>query len=154
MTRSEICVIVSVYAICLFFFYMTLQLPSPAQIYPLCLIVGLAILNSLYLGKCLIKFSKASTGNGSRISNDLPEIFSGFKFAQFFFVLGACLLYPLLLYLIGFYPASLIYLIAVMLGLKVKPLSMIISVVFLGCLVYGVFTLFLKVPLPIGVIFS
>lgn len=155
MTRSDIGVIAIIYATCLLFFYMTLKLKSAAQIYPLCLIGGLAILNTLYLGRCLLRLSKEKASNsGKGILNDLPEVFKGFQAAQFFFVVGACVLYMVLLHYIGFYLAGLIFLLAVMWKLNVKPLAMGLTVAFLGCLVYAVFTLFLKVPLPKGVLFA
>lgn len=154
MNRSDIATICVVYATCLFFLGMTLELKSAAQIYPLCLIIGLGILNTLYLAKCVIKAARARGDGGEAIHNDLPTIFSGFMARQFFFVAIACVLYMFLLHYIGFYPAGLVYLVAVMAWLKVRPLAMAVTVVLLGCLVYCVFTLFLKVPLPAGTLFS
>ena len=55
MTRSDIGVILAIYLTCAIFWYMTIQLKAAAQIYPLCLIAGLAILNTMYLCKCLYK---------------------------------------------------------------------------------------------------
>lgn len=155
MTRSDIGVIAIVYATCLLFLYMTLQLKAAAQIYPLCLIGGLAILNTLYLVRCLWRMARTrSRDGGAWIQNDIAEVFSGFEAAQFFFVVGSCIAYMFLLHYIGFYPAGLIFLVVVMWGLKVRPLPMALTVLFLGCLVYAVFTLFLKVPLPKGALFS
>lgn len=156
MTRSDIGVIALLYATCLLFFYMTLQLKAAAQIYPLCLIGGLAILNTLYLGRCLLRLRKAAQTSGERatIANDLPEIFKGFQLRQFLFVVAACIAYMGLLYYVGFYLAGLIYLVCVMLYLKVKPLPMTITIVILGVLIYSVFSLFLKVPLPKGILFN
>lgn len=155
MTRSDLGVIAIIYATCLLFFYMTLQLKAAAQIYPLCLIAGLAILDTLYLIRCLIKLVRArQAGAASGVLNDLPTIFKGFLPRQFMFVLAACIAYMGLLYYLGFYLAGAIYLIGVMLYLKVKPLPMAITTISLGLLIYAVFTLFLKVPLPKGILFS
>lgn len=151
MTRSDIGIIIIIYATCLLFYYMTLQLKTPAQIYPTCLIAGLAILNSLYLIRCLIRMSREK---GQGIVNDLPEVFKGFQARQFIFVIAACIAYMGLLYYLGFYPAGLIFLVGVLLYLQVKPVPIAITTLFLGGLVYCVFTLFLKVPLPKGVLFS
>lgn len=131
---------------------MTLKLRAAAQIYPLCLIAGLAILNTLYLGQRLVMAIRAN--GGFRLVNDLPDVFKGFQSRQFFFVVAACLAYMLLLRYLGFYLASFIYLVGVMLWLRVKPLYVAATVVILGVLIYGVFTLFLKVPLPQGVLFG
>lgn len=153
MTRSDICTIGAIYATCLIFFYMTLQLKAAAQIYPLCLIGGLAVLNTLYLAKCLWKYFH-TVRDSSRLSNDFPEIFKNFLPRQFFFVMGACVAYMVLLHIVGFYLAGFIYLVIVMWNLHVKKIQLWLTVILLGSLVYGVFTLFLKVPLPKGILFG
>lgn len=154
MTRSDIGVITIIYATCLLFYYMTLQLKAAAQIYPTCLIAGLALLNTLYLAQCLYKYFKAKQQTGQGILNDLPEIFKGFLPRQFFFIICACIAYLALLNWLGFYIAGLIFLAGVMLWLRVKPLQICITIIVLGLLVYGVFSEFLTVPLPKGIIFS
>ena len=151
MTRSDIGVIVIIYATCLLFYYLTLQLKAAAQIYPTCLIAGLAILNTLYLVRCLARMRREK---GRGIINDLPEVFKGFQTRQFIFVIAACIAYICLLHYLGFYLAGLIFLVGVLLYLRVRPLPIALTTAFLGALVYGVFTLFLKVPLPGGVLFN
>lgn len=148
MTRSDIGIIAIIYATCLLFLCMTLQLKAAAQIYPLCLIGGLALLNTLYLVRCLLRL------RGARLLNDLPQVFSGFFAGQFFFVVIASVLYVAVMHWIGFYPAGLLYMLAVMLRLRVPPLHMALTLATLGILIYAVFTLFLKVPLPRGVLFG
>lgn len=151
MTRSDVGVIISVYAICIFFLYMTLQLKAAAQIYPLGLIGILALLDTLYLFRCIWRLR----GSGDKsIINDLGKIFSGFQSLQFFFVVGACIAYLILLYYLGFYISGLIYMLVVLLFLKVKQWQIWLTIAVLGLLVYGVFTLFLKVPLPKGLLFG
>ena len=151
MTRSDIGVIISIYAICALFLYMSLQLKPAAQIYPLALIGILALLDSLYLCARLWRMRK----DGARkIVDDLGKIFSGFLPGQFFFVAAACVAYLIALYYLGFYLSSLLYLAIVMLFLKVKQWQLWLTVAILGLLIYGVFTLFLKVPLPQGLLFS
>lgn len=154
MTRSDIGVIFMIYATCLLFFYLTLQLKPAAQIYPLCLIGGLALLDTLYLLKRIWEALKAKRKNEPSFVNDLQEIFKGFLPRQFFFVVTACIAYMFLLQWLGFYLAGLIYLAGVMAWLKIKPLQMGLTIILLGCLVYAVFTIFLKVPLPKGILFS
>ena len=48
MKKSDIGVVVFIYAIVLLFYVMTLDFPPEVQIYPTCLIAGLAFLNTLY----------------------------------------------------------------------------------------------------------
>lgn len=153
MTRSDIGTITIIYATCALFLYLALQLKAAAQIYPLCLISGLAILNTLYLLRCLWRmYSPASKMR--QLINDLPEVFSGFVPQQFFFVVFGAIAYLVLLHYLGFYIAGATYLVCTLLGLKVRPLPLACTVIVMGALIYGVFTLFLKVPLPRGVLFS
>lgn len=154
MTRSDVAVIIVVYAICLLFLYFTLQLIPAARIYPLCLIGGLALLDTLFLIQRLAALNRLRKSGGSGITNDFGETFKGFQAGQFSFVVGACIAYIICLYVIGFYPTSILFLAVVMWFLKVKPLPMSISIIILGVLVYCVFTRFLKVPLPTGFLFS
>lgn len=151
MTFSDIGVIAIIYATCLLFFFLTLDFSPAAQIYPMCLIAGLALLNTLYLGRCVFKQMK-STAQGP--VNDFPGIFKGFLPTQFFFVLATSVAYLILLYCIGFYLSGLIYLACVLFWFKVRPLYAIITISFMGILIYAVFTLFLKVPLPQGILFN
>lgn len=154
MTRSDIGVIVIIYATCLLFCYMTLQLRPAAQIYPLCIISGLALLNTLYLVKRFAEAVKARGEHKPWLTNDLPEIFTSFQPRQFFFVLTACIAYLVLLRWLGFYISGFIYLAGVMAWLRVKPLQAAITIIILGLLIYFVFTMFLHVPLPKGILFS
>lgn len=151
MTRSDIGTIIIIYATSFLFFYMTQEIEPAARIYPLCLIAGLAILNTCYLGRCLLRLIR---DKGAGIINDLPEIFKGFLAPQFIFVVAACIAYMGLLYYLGFYLAGCIFMVGVLLYLKIRPIPLIISTLFLGLLIYCVFTLFLKVPLPAGILFS
>lgn len=151
MTRSDIGVIAIIYATCALFLYMTFQLKAAAQIYPLCLIAGLALLNTLYLLRC---FYRMFVSHARRVINDMPEIFSEFLPQQFFFLVFGAIAYLALLYYLGFYLAGVIYLICTLWGLKVRPLPLAGTVIIMGILIYGVFTLFLKVPLPKGILFS
>lgn len=148
MKKSDIGVIAIMYAICAFFFSMTVELPEEAQTYPLCLLAGLATLNTLYLARCLLRLRREG------FSDDLPQIFKGFLGGQFFLVALCCIGYMALMYVVGFYAAGIIYLAGVMLLLRVPRLHVLLSVGVLALLIYAVFTLFLKVPLPAGILFS
>lgn len=155
MTRSDVATIIVIYAVCVLFLYLTLQLRPAAQVYPLCLIAGLALLDTLFLADRLRRMyrEKASTG-AVRIFNDFPETFKNFRAGQFTFVIGACIAYIILLYFAGFYLSSFLYMLVVLLFLRVRPLPMALTIFILGTLVYCVFTLFLNVPLPRGYLFS
>ena len=155
MTRSDIGVIIIIYAVCILFLYLTLQLKAAAQIYPLCLIGGLALLNTLYLLRCVARARKEASGNRPlAIVNDFGEIFKNFQTGQFLFIAGASIAYIVALFYLGFYLSSFLYMCIVMWFLRVKPFQLCLTVTLLGILVYCVFTLFLKVPLPAGFIFQ
>lgn len=151
MTRSDFGVIFIIYATCALFLYMTLQLKAAAQIYPLCIIAALAFLNTLYFLRCLFKLFASAPCS---IINDFPNIFSGFLPQQFFFLVFGAIAYLVLLHYLGFYLAGCLYLVCTLWGLKVSPRAMIFTIIIMGILIYGVFTLFLKVPLPKGTLFG
>lgn len=148
MKYSDMGVCAFMYAVCALFTTLTLRLPAEAQTYPLCLLAGLGALNTLFLARCLL------ARGGGRPVNDLRDVFAGFQPGQFFGVVLACVGYVALLHAVGFYAAGAVFLVGVMLFLRVPKLHLLLTVAVLAALVYLVFTLFLKVPLPRGVLFS
>lgn len=148
MKKSDIGVITVIYATCLFFYVMLLGLPSAAQTYPLALIGALFFLNTLYLLLQLVRLKKKG------IVNDLPAIFKGFLPGQFFMVCATGAAYMILMYIIGFYPATVAYLVVTMWLLKVPKIQLFVTLAALLILIYAVFSLFLAVPLPQGILFK
>lgn len=151
MKRSDICVVGVIYAVALAFFLMTIELPEEAQTYPLGLIFALAGLNTLFLGQCLLRAWKNGTHG---FNNDFPDIFKGFQPTQFFVVCAGCALFLVLMYTVGYYLAGAIYLVGTLLFFRVRPVWIALTLVTLVALIYAVFTLFLKVPLPVGMLFD
>ena len=149
MKRSDIGVTVIIYAFTLFFLVMTLELPPDAQTYPLCLIGGLLALNTLYLGRCLLR-----ARGGAGVVNDLPEIFAGFQWKQFGVVCLSCVLYMIVMALAGIYAASLLYLAGMLWYLGVPRGQALATMAAMAAMIYCVFSLFLKVPLPVGLLFK
>lgn len=151
MKRSDAIVVGVIYAVALFFFWACGELPEEAQTYPVGLIVALAVLNTVFLVQCLLK---AVAQGGLSMVDDLPEIFSGFQARQFFFVLGGCIVFLVLMETVGYYLAAALYLVGSLLFFRVPVKWILLTFVVLVALVYAVFTLFLKVPLPAGMLFS
>ncbi len=149
MKKSDFYVVAVIYAIGFWFLAMTLDLPEEAQTYPLVLICSLLTLNSLYFIQVCLKYRKKRT-----VRDDLPEIFHGFQVKQFVTVIIGAVIYLALMPVLGFYIDTALYLIGAMLLLNVKRLYIGIALVVMFAMVYGVFTLFLKVPLPVGMIFG
>ena len=148
MKKSDIGLITVMYGIVAVFFYMTMQLKVQARIYPLFVMAILFILISAYLAQCIIKAKGVK-----KIIDDLPNIFKGFVAKQFVVVVVFSVLYLALIGVLGFYCATVIYLVATLFMLKVPTLHIAISAVSFVILVYGAFTTFLRVPLPTGLIF-
>ena len=71
---------------------------------------------------------------------------------QFFPALGMTLGYLVLLFLIGFYPATAIFMVAVLAFLKIKPLTIAITTVAIMLLVFVTFNIILRVTLISGLI--
>ena len=149
MKRSDISVVAVIYAICLFFFILTLDLPEEAQTYPLCLIAGLFFLNTVYIGRALLVYRRERA-----MEDDIAQAFGSFQARQFFGSVALGVLYMVLLWLVGFYVSTILYLTAAMLFLRVPRLHIVITAGVMLGIIYAVFTLFLKVPLPVGLLFK
>ena len=113
MKRSDISVVAVIYAICLFFFILTLDLPEEAQTYPLCLIAGLFFLNTVYIGRALLVYRRERA-----MEDDIAQAFGSFQARQFFGSVALGVLYMVLLWLVGFYVSTILYLTAAMLLLQ------------------------------------
>ncbi len=146
MKKTDVGVVAFMYAICIWFTLMNQKLPQDAQIYPKFMIIILASLSTLYLIKLLISAKKEGVTNG------FSELFKGFLPKQFFPALGMTLGYLVLLFLIGFYPATAIFMVAVLAFLKIKPLTIAITTVAIMLLVFVTFNIILRVTLISGLI--
>ena len=149
MKESDLCVIAVVYGVATWFLVMTLQLPPAAQSYPLILLTALYLCNTLFLGKQLYSFYRHRV-----VLNDFRKLFAGFLPGQFFGVLAGCSIYMALVNYLGYYISSVLYLLLAQFFLKVKPIPAIISCACIMIVTYLVFSMFLHVPLPLGVWFE
>jgi len=125
---------------------MNMQLPEDARIYPRLMIIILASLSTLYLIKLIFTAKKEGVTNG------FAELFKGFLPRQFFPALGMTLGFLVLLYLIGFYPATAVFMICVLAFLKIKPVTIAITTASIMLLVFVTFNVILKVSLISGLI--
>ena len=146
MKKTDIGVIIFMYVICLWFALMNRALPADAQIYPNFMIIILASLSTLYFIKILLAAKKEGVTSG------FSELFKGFLPKQFFPALGMIFGYLLLLFLIGFYPATAIFMVALLAFLKIKPLTIAITTVSIMLLVFVTFNVVLRVTLISGLI--
>ena len=149
MKKSDIPVVCIIYAIAIAFLIMTLQLPEAAQVYPLVLISALILVNTLYIIRTYLLFRK-----NHHIENDYPIIFKGFLPLQFFGVFIAIGVYLVLMYFCGYYISTVLYLAGSLLFLKVPMKYNLMTVVVMIVMVAVVFSYFLKVPLPTGLLFG
>lgn len=147
MKKTDIGVVGVVYAIALFFLVMTRELPKQAQAYPLFIIVLLLGLTTLYVIQMVLAAKKHGIQSGI-------EDFKGFLPKQFFPILGMMIAYLVIMYFVGFYIATLLFMVSCLLFLKVKKWQIFLSTVVILLLVYSAFTLFLGVKLPMGILFT
>ncbi|MBQ7159371.1 MAG: tripartite tricarboxylate transporter TctB family protein [Treponema sp.] len=148
MKKTDIGVVAFMYGICVWFLLMNRSLPADAQIYPKFIIALLGGLTTLYLIKMLITAKKEGVTNG------FPELFKGFLPKQFFPILGMAIGYLAALYLIGFYPATLIFMILVLWFMNIRPLTIGITTAAIMALVFVTFNVVLKVSLIKGLVFE
>lgn len=147
MKKTDIGVVAFIYAVCALFLVMTLQLPQAAQTYPLFIIILLAALTTLYVAQMVRGAKKSGVTTGL-------EDFEGFLPKQFFPILGMVVLYLVIMYFAGFYIATLAFMVVCLLFLKVPKWQILLSTAVILALVYCAFTLFLKVRLPVGLLFK
>ncbi len=147
MKKTDIGVVAFIYAVCLLFLVMTLRLPSAAQTYPLFIIILLFALTTLYAVQMAFAAKKSGITSGL-------EDFEGFLPKQFFPILGMVVVYLVIMYFAGFYIATLLFMAACLLFLKVPKWQILLSTAIILVLVYCAFTLFLKVKLPMGLLFK
>ena len=137
MKKSDLIVVILMYVVCGFFGVLTTGLKPEAQTYPWFVICILFVLTTLYVIKMAV--------------SGFNEIFEGFLPKQFWPIVVMTVLYVIVMYYMGFYVATVLYLVGALLYLKIPKWQILIILVVMFCLTYGAFTLFLKVKLPQGV---
>lgn len=146
MKKTDIGVVLFMYAVCGFFYYHLTKLKASSQTYPRFTIILLFGLTTLYLVQMLIAAKKYGTVSG------VDEVFKDFRPVQFFVCLAATILYLVCIYYFGFYISTIVFMLAVLLFLKVPPLYTAITVVVIVALIYFAFQKFLGVKLPVGTV--
>ena len=148
MKKSDLSVVAILYLFVFFFAYQTHQLPEEAQSYPGFLLAVILILNTIYLAVALWRWKVKKL-----FKDDLEHLYDGFIASQFFTVMVGAALYVALIYWLGYYVASILYMAAALALLKVKAKWIAVVIISLLVVIWLVFTLFLKVPLPVGQLF-
>ena len=146
MKFTDVGIVAVFYVICALFYSGTMKLPAESQMYPKVIVIILFGLTTMYLIQMIINAVKYGTESGK-------SCFEGFQAKQFFVCLGLALLYIIAVITIGFYVSTAVFLVVALLFLKVKPLYIAITTVALLLLIYGAFTLFLRVQLPNNLLF-
>ena len=146
MKKTDIGVVLFMYAVCGFFYYHMTKLKSSSQTYPRFTIILLFGLTTLYLVRMLVDARRFGVESG------VNEVFKDFQAAQFFFCLIATILYLVCIYFFGFYISTVVFMLAVLLYLKVPPLFTVITVVVITGLIFFAFQKFLGVKLPTGTV--
>lgn len=147
MKKTDIGVVGVMYGVSILFLVMSTDLKKEAQTYPRFIIAVLMILTTLYVVQMLIAARRSGVTSG------VQEIFDGFLPGQFFCVLAMILAYLILMYLVGFYISTVLLMVGCLLYLRVPKWQIIVAALAVIGLIYGAFTLFLGVKLPMGLLF-
>ncbi|MEG2678432.1 MAG: tripartite tricarboxylate transporter TctB family protein [Oscillospiraceae bacterium] len=148
MKKTDLGVVGVMYAVCILFFVMTQQIKMEARAYPTFVIVLLFALTTLYV----IQMAIAAKRSG--VTSGVKEVFADFIPKQFFVVLAMVIGYLVAMYFIGFYISTVAFIVLCLLFLHVPKWQIALTTVFIIGLVYGAFTLFLGVKLPLGLLFK
>jgi len=146
MKKTDIGVVGFMYSVCILFFALSSDLKRESQIYPRLIIVLLFSLTTFYAIQMVIAARRVGVVSG------VEEVFDGFLPRQFFSVTIMIFAYLALMYLTGFYISTVIFVVACLWYLKVPKLHILVSTPAIIGLIYGSFTLFLGVKLPIGLL--
>ncbi len=147
MKKTDIGVVAFMYAVCAFFYVHMLQLHPNSQTYPRFTIVLLFGLTTLYLLQMLTNAKKHGVESG------VDKVFDGFMVVQFFVCLALVIGYLLMVKFLGFFVATIVFMIAALLYLGVPKVHAMIAVIAINLLVYFAFAQFLGVKLPAGLLF-
>ncbi|MEG0070138.1 MAG: tripartite tricarboxylate transporter TctB family protein [Cetobacterium sp.] len=124
------------------YYYFITQLPAKAGSYPK-FVLTLLLFFTVILGiKSFI----------SKKNDDKKKLFQGILPKQFLFIVITCLIYTAVLNIFGFFISTFIYLIVVMTGLKIKIKNACLVSCGFCVVIYLVFVIFLKVPVPSGIL--
>ena len=143
MKKTDLGVVAFFYLVSAFFYSQTVKLPASSQTYPRFTVILVFGLTTLYLVQMIVRAVKNGTESGA-------EVFKDFQPLQFFVCFCATIVYLVLIHFFGFYIATAVFMVAVLLFLRVKPLATLISVVVIMALIYLAFQKFLGVRLPVG----
>ena len=124
-----------------------LDLHPNSQTYPRFTIVLLFGLTTLYLAQMILNAKKHGVESG------VDKVFDGFQIVQFFVCLALVIVYLLMMKFLGFFVATIVFMIAALLYLGVPKVHTAIAVVAINLLVYFAFVQFLGVKLPAGLLF-
>ena len=144
MKKTDIGVVAFMYAVCAYFYSMTIKLKEDSQTYPKFTIILLFGLTTLYLVEMLIAAKKHGVESG------VDVVFKDFQAKQFFVCLIATILYLVCIHFLGFYIATVLFMLAVLLYLRVPPLAAALAIAVILALIYFAFGKFLGVRLPVG----
>lgn len=143
MKKTDIGVVAFFYLVSIYFYTQTIKLPASSQTYPMFTVTLVFGLTTLYLVQMIVRAAKNGTESGK-------EDFKDFLPVQFLVCFCATIVYLVLIHFFGFYIATAIFMVGVLLFLRVPPLATAISVVVILALIYFAFQKFLGVRLPVG----
>ena len=147
MKKTDIGVVAFMYAVCAFFYAYSYKLTEESKTYPMFTIALLFALTTLYLVQMILSARKFGVESGA------DEVFAGFMPVQFIVSIVLTLVYFLMIKYLGFFSATIIFMFASLLYLKVHIVPAVISVLVMNLLIYFAFVRFLGVKLPSGLLF-
>lgn len=147
MKKTDIGVVIFMYAVCGLFLSMSGSLSDASRTYPLFTIGLLFGLTTLYLLTMVVNARRNGVESGTE------ELLDGFQGMQLLVCILLTVAYMLLIRYLGFFSATILFMFAVLLYLRVPLLATVLSVAAINLLVYFAFAKFLGVRLPRGLLF-
>lgn len=141
MKRLNLILDFTLMGICAVFFFMTSQLPERAATYPTFVISLLLILTLLDLIITLLNKD-----------NNEESTFTGIELKQLLTVTILSGIYIFLINILGYVTSTFLYIGTLLMMLKIKKVNSILISVGFSLIIYVLFKMVLKVPLPRGFI--
>ena len=148
MQKTDIGVVVFMYAVCGFFYVLTLEAlrlePYIPEVHHSSAVFPHELLSRPDDIECR-RFG---------VESSVDTVFAGFKPVQFIVSVALILVYFFLMKkYVGFFVSTTLFMLACLLFLRVPILATVISIVSIDLLIYLAFVLFLGVRLPAGILF-
>jgi putative tricarboxylic transport membrane protein len=154
MGRKDSYVAIFLLVFCGLVYWESYRYPHASAYFPQIIILLLAIMSCALLGKSILEGRKKKIAGDRTAGGKGPSFWKKEGVRKVILMIAVFIIYLLVMSSIGFYLTTFIYLPVMIWLLGVRKIKVIaFSTVFVLIFIYLVFSAFLKVPIPEGILF-